>query len=1661
MKNGNNRPHVTRKSRSARRWTRLASISLMFFALAVAAGLAHRASAVGETRLRQQQTAKRVVPAQPETQTRGAEPISASAQQQIAALMAEKAGRTPAQKKMDSRLIYAAKMARGEQIAAGVETLDVDLPSAGGERVFVDITAEVSSSFLDKLKELGGEVLIAHPRYRSVRATVSLGAVEAIAAQPEVINIRPMDEAIVWRQDAPKSAAPAFDPERLSPYAPGLEPRESRERTIAKRLVAALDELVPNAYNVDADGVRKSEADTTMRAAVARNTYGFDGTGIKIGVLSDGVRALASAQGSGDIGPVTVVPGQSGTSAGQCTTTTLCDEGTAMLELVHDLAPGAQLYFATALGGSANFANNIRTLRDTYDCDIIIDDVFYFAESPFQDGQAPSVVSPTNGGIVTQAVNDVTADGAMYFSSAGNSGNDNDGTSGVWEGDYVDGGPAAAPIGAANGNVHTFPAEGATPAQNFNVLTVASGPIILNWSDPLGASSNDYDLYALNAAGTTVTAASTGGQDGNDDPFEGFNTPAAGSRIVIVKFTGVGRFLRVTTNRGQLTVDTAGATSGHACAANAFALAATPAGGAFPGPHDSGDVVETFSSDGPRKLFFQPDGTPFTPGDVSATGGITRQKPDITATDATSVTGTGGFPITFGGTSAAAPHAGAVAALLKSANPALTNAQIRTALQSTAIDIEAPGVDRDSGSGIVMADAAMASLGLTPSAANVVTGTVTADAVGGNANGFIEPGERGTLAVQLVNTGNANATSVTATLSTTTPNVFITPPASRSYPDIASGGGTSSSATPFEFVLQESATYGTTINFVVTVVYNGTTRTFPIMIPTGRMANISTTLDTTAPVTPPEATASATGTQTGRLNFSFPISSCGTTKTNPNTTSTLARRYDSYSFTNTSASTICVTVLFTFSNSALLHAVAYVPTFTPGTPSVGYAGDGGGSTTNGAGTAQLFSFNVAAGQTFTVVVSESNQNGGLNVPYNLRVSGLPAQAVPANAAPAIAAPSPQTTAEDTPLVFSTGNGNAISVADADAGSNPIKVTLQSTNGTLTLDGTTGLSFTTGDGTADSNMVFTGSAADINAALDGASFTPAANYSGPATVQIDVDDQGFTGTGGPLTDSETVNINVTPVNDLSISDVEMAEGNTGTTAFTFTVSLESPAGSGGVTFNASTADGTASSASDYAGFTNQPGSIPEGQSSTTVTVQVNGDTTQEPNETFTVNITNITGAQAGDPQGLGTILNDDGAPAAGQIVISEFRLRGPGADAPSQSTNEFIEIYNATDSDFIVADRAPITLGTAGWAIVSSDAPLTPKYVIPAGTVIPARGHFLVTGGNYSLSGYAAADAPGGSPAIFFADIPDGAGLALFRTGTPLAGSEAAGDILDRAGFRVSGVPYVEGLGLTPAGGITAPAEHSFVRKMTTGASQDTNDNEADFDFVSTDGAIYNTRQSTLGAPGPENTTSPVVRNSQFGGFLLDGSLPSSAAPNRTRDLTSDPGNNATFGTMTIRRRFTNNTGVEVTRLRFRVVIITGHPVTNPAYADLRLRTSSDESGVGVNDSATCAPASAPCTVTVRGTVLEAPSAANNGGLNSSLSVDVSEAPEAITESANKLSPKSPRLLGGKWKPEAPQMSDIIPLAAPLASGESINVQFVFGIEKSGTYRFYINVEALP
>ena len=184
---------------------------------------------------------------------------------------------------------------------------------------------------------------------------------------------------------------------------------------------------------------------------------------------------------------------------------------------------------------------------------------------------------------------------------------------------------------------------------------------------------------------------------------------------------------------------------------------------------------------------------------------------------------------------------------------------------------------------------------------------------------------------------------------------------------------------------------------------------------------------------------------------------------------------------------------------------------------------------------------------YTVVLgaatsTDANFNG-LN-PADISVVNLE---VP-NVAPVNAVPSAQTVNEDTALVFSSANGNAITLADADAGSNPLQVTLSVTNGVLTLGGVAGLSFSAG-ANGSATMTFTGTIANINTALNGLRFDPTANFNGSAVLTLNTNDQGNTGTGGAQSDNDTVAITVNPVNDEQVlatnTGVTVAENSIGT------------------------------------------------------------------------------------------------------------------------------------------------------------------------------------------------------------------------------------------------------------------------------------------------------------------------------------------------------------------------------------------------------------------------------------------------------------------------------------------------------------------------------------
>jgi hypothetical protein len=209
-----------------------------------------------------------------------------------------------------------------------------------------------------------------------------------------------------------------------------------------------------------------------------------------------------------------------------------------------------------------------------------------------------------------------------------------------------------------------------------------------------------------------------------------------------------------------------------------------------------------------------------------------------------------------------------------------------------------------------------------------------------------------------------------------------------------------------------------------------------------------------------------------------------------------------------------------------------------------------------------------------------------------------------------------------------------------------------------------------------------------------------------------------------------------------------------------------------------------------------------------------------------------------------------------------------------------------------------------------------------------------------------------------------------------------------------------------------------------GRPQDTNNNAADFVLVDTTGAILSGVASILGAPGPERgptatgftvTAAPIQKNASMPVTVIDALVGQNIAPNRVRDFT--PVTNGAAGTLKIRRRITNNTGLPIVALRYRIVDITTLTLggTPPGQADVRALDSPTQS-ITLTDTSS---------VTAQALTLQTPAAqANGGGLNSTLA------------------------------------EGIITTTAPLANGASTIVEFNLGIQLAGTFRFYVNIEAL-
>ncbi|HEX8635663.1 MAG TPA: lamin tail domain-containing protein [Pyrinomonadaceae bacterium] len=396
----------------------------------------------------------------------------------------------------------------------------------------------------------------------------------------------------------------------------------------------------------------------------------------------------------------------------------------------------------------------------------------------------------------------------------------------------------------------------------------------------------------------------------------------------------------------------------------------------------------------------------------------------------------------------------------------------------------------------------------------------------------------------------------------------------------------------------------------------------------------------------------------------------------------------------------------------------------------------------------------------------------------------------------------------------------------------------------------------------------------------------------------------------------------------------------------------------------------------------------------------------------------------------------------QLLISEFRTFGP-----TGTCDEFIEIYNPFNSTFTVQSLEP---GSAGFGVAQSNGNVL--FTIPNGTLIPARGHYLAVnnGGGGCTGSFSGSAYPAGNGTTATGDntlnenIPTNAGIAIFNTS--LQAGFTLANRLDAVGPTTEANPiYVEGTGYPPFSAALSGnpgVNYSLFRNALSGMPQDTNNNETDFQTADINGtnlcsSTINFRCQRLGAPGPENLSSPTQRNAEIKASLVDTqctgisvnpTLPSACRFERRTNAGSGYGSSPTStGTLSIRRRFTNNTGQNVTRLRFRIVDITTFPAPL-GTADLRAITSAQVTATCQSENGTphlCSDNPSPQT-TIEGTTLEtdALGQSNGGAFNSTLSAGT------------------------------------VTLANPLPAGASVNLQFLLGVEQNGTFRFFVNVEAL-
>ena len=474
-------------------------------------------------------------------------------------------------------------------------------------------------------------------------------------------------------------------------------------------------------------GSATSEGDAQLKADQARGYWHLDGSGVSVGVLSDTYDKDVSASthavndvASGDLpGPGNPCGRTTPVQVLDDTSSSGSDEGRGMLQLVHDLAPGASLKFATAFNGDYQMGDNIRARR-AQGANVIADDIFYYRDPFFQQGP------------ISVAIDDVTALGAHYFTLGGNhntivGGHDVS----SWERPAYRSTPCPAGVVSwaaslsspfAYLDCNNFSPAGVDAGRGFTLANGGTVTLDLQWAQPWFGVTSDIDLLLVdhNTGAVVAVDGTTNTSSGTPFEFIRYSNSSGVSRnldMVIARYSGAPlprlkvAMMQPTTGVSNVEYPVSSGGSivgstiyGHSGDSNAITVAAVP--------YNDSSHPENFSSRGPMVTYFGPvvGSTP-----SAALGSpITLTKPDVAATDGGRTTFFGqlvaGIP-RFYGTSAATPHAAAVAALILQRDTQLTQSQLKARMRARATPMPlAPA--NSVGTGLVNA---MSSLAIAPS----------------------------------------------------------------------------------------------------------------------------------------------------------------------------------------------------------------------------------------------------------------------------------------------------------------------------------------------------------------------------------------------------------------------------------------------------------------------------------------------------------------------------------------------------------------------------------------------------------------------------------------------------------------------------------------------------------------------------------------------------------------------------------------------------------------------------------------------------------------------------------------------------------------------------------------------------------------------------------